>query len=207
MAKFGLGVTLQTDIPNVKSGFIPNVEYYDRVYGKNRWKFSNIYSLSIGQGEVLVTPLQMANLAAIMANRGFFYYPHMVKSIEPNGTKPEIFKQKNDVGIDLEHYPVVIDGMEAVVNVGSARRAFIEDIIVCGKTSTVQNPHGPDHSGFMGFAPKENPKIAIAVYVENTGWGGRASASIASLLIEYHINGSISRQALEDYVMKGEFLY
>lgn len=207
LALFGLGVTLPTDIPNVKSGFIPTVDYYDRVYGKNRWKFSNIYSLSIGQGEVLVTPLQMANLAAIMANRGYFYTPHMVKSIGEKGEKPAEFQKKNYVGVDSMHFPVVVDGMEAVVKVGSARRAYINDIIVCGKTSTVQNPHGPDHSGFMGFAPKDDPKIAIAVYVENTGWGGRASASIASLLIEYYLKGEVSRKALEDYVLKGEFLY
>jgi penicillin-binding protein 2 len=207
LAKFGLGIVLPTDLPNVKSGLIPNADYYDRIYGKNRWKFSNIYSLSIGQGEVLVTPLQMANLGAIIANKGYFYYPHIVKGINTTGNKPEIFRQRNFAGVDTSHYQVVIDGMEAVVSSGSARRAFIPDIVVCGKTSTVQNPQGPDHSGFMGYAPKVNPQIAIAVYVENTGWGGRAAASIASLLIEYQVSGEIKRQWLEDYVLKGEFLY
>lgn len=204
---FGLGVRLPTDLPTVKSGYVPSIGYYDRMYGTNRWKFSNIYSLSIGQGEVLVTPLQMANLGATLANRGYYYVPHIIKSIDENGSKRDIYTKQNWVGIDSTHYPVVIDGMEEVIQFGSGRRAFIKDIAICGKTSTVENSQGADHSGFMGFAPKENPQIAIAVYVENSGWGGRAAASIASLLIEYYIRGEITRPWLEDFVLKGDFLY
>ncbi len=205
--QFGLGVELPIDLPNAKSGYVPDVEYYDRVYGVNRWKFSNIYSLSIGQGEILVTPLQMANLGAIIANKGYYYYPHIVKSINENGDKKPLYRQKQILPIDTAHFNVVIDGMELVVREGSARRAYMPNIDVIGKTSTVQNPHGPDHSGFMGFAPKQNPQIAIAAYVENSGWGGRAAASTASLLIEYYLTGEIKRKWLEDFVLKGEFLY
>ncbi len=204
---FGLGVRLPTDLPTVKSGYVPGVEFYDRVYGTNRWKFSNIYSLSIGQGEVLVTPLQMANLGAILANRGHYYVPHIIKSIDDRGTKREIFTKPKWAGIDSVHYPVIIDGMEEVVRSGSGRRAYLKDIAICGKTSTVENSQGADHSGFMAFAPKEQPQIAIAVYVENSGWGGRAAASIGSLLMEYYIRGEITRPWLEDFVLKGDFLY
>lgn len=207
VTNFGLGVTPKIDLPNPKSGYVPSVEYYDRIYGQNRWKFSNIYSLSIGQGETLVTPLQMANLAAIIANKGFYYSPHIIRSVGDNGLSDSVYSQKNFVGIDSIHFIPVIDGMEKVIAEGSGRRAYMPDITVIGKTSTVENPHGPDHSGFMAFAPKEDPQIAIAVYVENSGWGGRAAASIASLVIEKYISGEVKRKWLEDYVLKGEFLY
>ncbi len=201
LQKFGLGVTLGLDLPGEKPGYIPTLNRYDRVYGTNRWKFSNIYSLSIGQGELLVTPLQMANLGALLANKGYFYQPHIVKSVAGEALPYERY----DVGIDGQHFPVVIDGMEKVIQAGSGIRAFIPDIAICGKTSTVENPPYPDHSGFMGFAPKEAPSIAIAVYVENAGQGGRAAASTASLLIEYYLRGEITRPWLEDYVLNGIF--
>ncbi len=201
LMKFGLGVSLGLDLPGEKTGYIPSLARYDRMYGTNRWRFSNIYSLSIGQGELLVTPLQMANLGALLANRGFFYEPHLVKEIDNR----EINRVRKDVGIDERYFPVVIDGMEKVIQTGSGIRAFLPDIAICGKTSTVENPPYPDHSGFMGFAPKEDPQIAIAVYVENAGQGGRAAASAASLLIEYYIRGEISRPWLEDYVLTGIF--
>jgi len=207
MNTFGIGVQLEIDIPNAKSGFIPSVDFYDRMYGENRWKFSNIYSLSIGQGEVLVTPLQMANLASILANRGYFYQPHIIKEIGEDGLPKEKYRVKNSVGIDTVHFRPVIDGMEEVVRSGSGRRAYITDIAVCGKTSTAENPHGADHSGFMAFAPKDDPQIAIAVYVENAGWGGRAAASTGSLVIEKYLKGEIKRTWLEDFVLKGDFLY
>jgi penicillin-binding protein 2 len=207
VVKFGLGVTLDIDIPNPTSGYVPTVEYYDRVYGQNRWKFSNIYSLSIGQGETLVTPIQMANLAAIIANKGYFYAPHIVKSIGDEGQPDPKYMIKNEVGIDSVHFNAVINGMEEVVRSGSGRRAYLTNIAVCGKTSTVENPHGEDHSGFMGFAPKDDPQIAIAVYVENAGWGGRAAASISSLVIEKYLTGEVKRKWLEDFVLKGDFIY
>ncbi|WP_421874939.1 penicillin-binding protein 2 [Marinoscillum sp.] len=201
--KFGLGHKLGVDIPNENNGFIPDISYYDKVYkGANTWAFSNIYSLSIGQGELLVTPLQMANLGALLANRGHYYTPHIVKSIDGQGL---IEPQRNDVGIDDQYFPPVIDGMEQVVR-ENAFRAYIPDLPICGKTSTVENPHGMDHSGFMAFAPKDDPQIAIAVYVENAGWGARAAASTASLVIEKYIKGEISRPWVEEFVLKGDFL-
>ncbi len=204
--QFGLGAPLGVDLPNEKAGMLPSISYYDRIYGENRWKFSNIYSLSIGQGELLVTPLQMANLAAIMANRGYYYIPHLVKSIGIDGEPLPKFRQKIQVGVDSAYFVPVIDGMSQAVY-GTAQRAVIPGIEVCGKTGTAENPHGPDHSVFMAFAPRENPKIAIAVYVENAGWGGRAAASTASLLIEKYLNGEVNRKSLEEYVLKGDFLY
>ena len=201
--KFGLGSSLSIDMPIVSSGFIPSYSYYDNLYGPNRWKFSNIYSLSIGQGELLVTPLQMANLAAIIANKGFFYTPKIVDKIDaidiPIGDR--IYTP-----IDTNHYNLIIDAMEEVVSLGSGRRAFMDYLTLCGKTSTVQNPHGYDHSGFIGFAPKEKPVIAISAYIENSGQGGRAAASIASLATEYYINKNVKRKWLEEYVLIGDFI-
>jgi penicillin-binding protein 2 len=207
VVKFGLGVKPDIDIPNPSSGYVPTLSYYDRIYGKNRWKFSNIYSLSIGQGETLVTPLQMANLGAILANRGFYFTPHIVKQVGESSKPVEKYLVKNQVGIDSVYFNYVLDGMEEVVRSGSGRRAYMPNIAICGKTSTVENPHGADHSGFMGFAPKDNPRIAIAVYVENASWGGRAAASTASLVIEKYLTGEVKRKWLEDYVLKGEFIY
>lgn len=205
--KFGLGVKPDIDIGGASAGLVPGIKTYDRIYGKNRWKFSNITSLSIGQGELTVTPIQMANLGALLANRGYYYSPHIIKSIGADNEIPEKYLVKNDVGIDPVHFPSVLEGMALVVKEGSGTRAYIPDIKVCGKTSTVQNSFGEDHSGFMGFAPMEEPSIAIAVYVENASWGGRAAASTASLVMEKYIRGHITRQWLEDYVLKGEFVY
>ncbi len=201
--KFGLGVQLGLDLPGEKSGSVPNIDVYDRIYGRNRWKFSNIYSLSIGQGELLVTPIQMANLGALLANRGYYYTPHFIRKI---GADSAVSIERNDLGIAPEHYEPVIQGMERVIQAGSGVRAYIPDIAICGKTSTVQNAN-EDHSGFMAFAPKENPQIAIAVYVENAGQGGRAAAGTASLLIEKHVRGEITRPWLEEFILKGEFIF
>ncbi|MEO9965854.1 MAG: penicillin-binding transpeptidase domain-containing protein [Reichenbachiella sp.] len=202
--RFGLGTPLGIDLPNEKSGFMPGPEYYNRVYGTGRWKFSNLTSLSIGQGEILMNPIQMTNLAAIMANKGFYYRPHIVKSVgESNYLLPQ-FKEKIETGISPEHFPVIIQGMADALR-GTAPRAIVPDIEICGKTGTVENPHGEDHSVFMAFAPKDSPKIAISVFVENAGWGGRAAASTASLLIESYLKGSHSRPWLEAYVLKGDF--
>jgi len=200
---FGLGSNLSFNVSSVNSGYIPNSKYYDTYYGTNRWKFSNVYSLSIGQGELLVTPLQMANFAAIMANRGFYYNPNLI--LEING-KPSVKTPIKRLNISRDHFDYIVDAMEEVVKSGSARRAYMPGLDICGKTSTVQNPHGYDHSGFIGFAPKEEPKIAIAAYIENSGWGGRAAASISSLVAEKYIFNDIKRKWLEDYVIKGEFI-
>ena len=207
VSNFGLGDRLGIDLPSEGSGGIPTLSFYDNVYGKGRWRFSNIYSLSIGQGEMLMTPLQMANVAAIMANRGHYYIPHLVKEIGDTGLPRPEYLVRQETGIDSAFYPPVIEGMAGVVN-GTARLAAIQDIHVVGKTGTAENPHGYDHSVFMAFAPKENPQIAIAVYVENAGWGGLAAAGTASLLIEKYINGDISRrrQWIEDYLMEQRYL-
>ncbi len=201
--RFGLGSPLGVDLPSEKGGQMPTSKLYDRIYGEGRWKYSTIYSLSIGQGEMLITPVQMANMAVIMANKGYYYTPHLVKSIE--GDKiPNRFTTKNETGIDTTYFSFVRDAMSDAIY-GTAPRAFIPGINLCGKTGTAQNPQGEDHSVFMAFAPKENPRIAIAVYVENAGWGGRAAASIASLMIEKYLTGEIKRKSLEDYVMIGDF--
>ena len=199
--QFGFGKILNIDLPNERAGFVPSLEFYDKIYGKERWKFSNIYSLSIGQGELLVTPLQMANLGVILANRGYYFTPHLVKKV---GVERLDFSQKSSIEIDTGHFESILEGMQALVSVPGSR-AYIPGLVFCGKTSTVENPQGLDHSGFMGFAPRNNPKIAIAVYVENAGWGARAALSTASLVIEKYLNGSVKKKWLENYVLKGDF--
>lgn len=208
---FGLDHPLGVDLPHEKSGQIPGVELYDNIYGAGRWKFSTIYSLAIGQGEIGISPIQMANFATVIANRGYYYTPHLIKQI---GEKTELseYRKKHYTKIDSSYFEVVIDGMERVVNGngGTGFRARLDSIIVCGKTGTSQNPHGEDHSVFIAFAPRENPTIAIAVYVENAGQGARAAASIAGLMIEKYLFGEINRkkrQYIEDYVLKGHFIY
>jgi penicillin-binding protein 2 len=204
--KFGLGSPLGVDLFNEKGGSIPSSALYDRVYGPGRWKYSTIYSLSIGQGEMLVTPLQMANLAAIFANKGYYYVPHLVKAIDGDHRRiPEKYRTKMEVGVDAHHFDMVQDAMAEAIY-GTAARAAIKDITIAGKTGTAQNPQGEDHSVFIAFAPKEDPKIAIAVYVENAGWGGRAAASTASLMIEKYIRGEVTRPSLEEYVLAGKFM-
>ncbi|AKP51758.1 penicillin-binding protein 2 [Cyclobacterium amurskyense] len=205
--KFGLSNRLGVDMHGEKGGSIPSSALYDKIYGKGRWKYSTIYSLSIGQGEMLVTPLQMANLAAIFANKGYFYTPHLIKAINDDPSRiPDRFKEKRDSGIDPKHFDLIQDAMVEALS-GTATRAIMKDIVIAGKTGTAQNPAGEDHSVFIAFAPKEDPKIAIAVYVENAGWGGRAAASTASLLIEKYLTGEIKRPELEEYVLKGDFIY
>jgi penicillin-binding protein 2 len=203
--QFGLGTSLGVDLSGEKGGDIPSSKLYDRIYGNGRWKYSTIYSLSIGQGEMTVTPLQMANLAAIFANKGYYYIPHLVKAIDGDPSQiPGKFQIKQPVGIDAHHFDLIQDAMAEALY-GTANRAVIQDLVIAGKTGTAQNPHGEDHSVFIAFAPKDDPKIAIAVYVENAGWGGRAAASTASLMIEHYIKGQITRPALEEYVLAGKF--
>jgi penicillin-binding protein 2 len=205
LVAFGFGNKLGIDLPNELSGFIPARSYYDRYYGKDRWKALTVISLAIGQGEIGATPLQMANMAAVIANRGSFYIPHVVKKIGDNGAPSPLYTQKYITGILPENFEPVIEGMEGAVNGGAgstARGARLDSIIICGKTGTAQNPHGKDHSIFVAFAPKENPQIAIAVYVENAGFGSTFAAPIASLMIEKYLTGSIKRKYLEDYVLK-----
>ena len=202
MHSFGLGVSPGIDIYGVRSGLIPTVSFYDRWYGKNRWAWSTIRSNSIGQGEVKLTPLQMANLAAIFANRGFYYEPHFVKSIGDDGPL-DLYTEKKKTMVDEDYFIPIAEGMRRVVNEagGTARRAKIKDIVVAGKTGTAQNPHGEDHSVFIAFAPFDDPKIAIAVFVENAGFGGTWAAPIASLMIEKYLKGKIEDKRKEQRIL------
>ena len=207
---FGFGQQLGIDIPGEKPGLVPGVDYYDNIYGANNWKYSTIASLSIGQGELLVTPLQMANLASIIANRGYYYRPHLVRGFEKDGIVERLEFEKIYPGKGSDYYPPIIEGMAKAV-ARTAPRAVINDIEIIGKTGTAENglkDETPDHSVFIAFAPRENPQIAIAVYVENSGWGGRAAGMTASLVIEKHLRGYIKKNYWnrEEYVLKGDFL-
>lgn len=204
LVKFGLGYKLGIDIANENRGFVPNSAYYDKAKGKN-WNSLGVVSLSIGQGELLLTPIQMANVAATIANKGWFITPHVVHKISGSHID-SLYTQRCQTDIDTSAFTVVQDGMEAAVwspMGGTARSAQIPGIKVCGKTGTAQNPHGKDHSIFMAFAPRENPQIAISVYVENAGFGATWAAPIAALMIEKFINGSIApeRQWKEDRIL------
>ena len=203
---FGFGKMLNSDLGNELSGLVPTKEYYDGYHKTEKWKSLNVISLSIGQGEMGTTPLQMANMTAAIANRGFFYTPHAIKEIEGNFSLDNRFKEKHFTTIDSVYFEPVIRGMELAVNGdfsggSTAWRARIPNIIVCGKTGTAQNPHGEDHSIFIAFAPKDNPKIAIAVYIENGGFGGTWAAPMARLMIEKYLNDSISQKYYEDYIL------
>jgi penicillin-binding protein 2 len=186
----GFGKKLGVDFPNEKAGLILESSRYDRIYGKNRWKSSTIISIAIGQGEILATPIQTANLAALIANRGYFYTPHIIKAIEGDSIDKR-FREKHQTTVDEKYYDPIIDGMLMAVNQGTGRVGKIDGIDICGKTGTAQNPHGKDHSIFIAFAPKDNPKIAIAVYVENSGFGATWAVPIASLMIEKYLTGTI----------------
>jgi penicillin-binding protein 2 len=206
VTSFNFGKKLGIDLPNEKSGRIPSHGFYDKVYGDNRWAFKTIFSLGIGQGEILIVPLQMANLAAIVANRGYYYIPHIVKKIGGRNSVDSIYTKKNYVKIQSENFTTVANGMFDVVDFGTAYRSRIKGIEYCGKTGTAQNPHGEDHSVFMAFAPRYNPKIAIAVYVENAGFGDKWAAPIASLMIEKYLADTITRPDIEEKMMKKNFI-
>lgn len=189
----GYGYKLGIDLPGEKRGYIPNSKVYDKIYRK-RWASSNIISIAIGQGEVTATPLQIANLAATVANRGYFYTPHVVREIQ-GGELDSLYTTKHDTGIPAQHWEVIAEGMARAVTSGTCGRANFApgEIEVCGKTGTAENPSGRDHSSFMGFAPRYNPQIAIAVYVENGGFGAHFGVPIGSLMMEFYLrNGQLS---------------
>ncbi|MDR3189345.1 MAG: penicillin-binding protein 2 [Prevotellaceae bacterium] len=201
---FGIGRKLGSDIPNELRGILPTTATYDRMHGANRWKSLSIISLAIGQGELGVTPLHMANIAATIANRGFYYTPHLVKSVR--GRKPDSsFYVPRFTTINRRHFEPVVQGMHYAVTQagGTAHIAQIAGVDLCGKTGTAQNPHGEDHSVFICFAPKNNPQIAVAVYVENGGAGAKWAAPTASLIVEKYLKKTISRTWCEDYVVNG----
>jgi len=203
--EFGFGSKLGTDFVNELPGFIPDGSYYDKYHGKNRWKALTVISMAIGQGEIGITPLQMTNMTAAIANRGYYYTPHIVKSVGTAGNIDTRFTTKHLISIDSANFEEIIKGMDAAVNGGAGKTAGVaalKDIIVCGKTGTAQNPHGKEHAVFIAFAPKDDPKIAIMVVVENAGFGATYAAPIASLMIEKYLKGEISNKPLEQRMLE-----
>jgi penicillin-binding protein 2 len=197
VCSFGFGKKLGIDLPGEKGCLIPNSDYYNKMYKGTNWKSPTIISLGIGQGEILATPLQMANEFAIIANRGYYYFPHVAKKFDGSfDTVLNKFRKKQYTMVEQRWFEAIIDGLEGVVTMGTASNARVQGIPICGKTGTAQNPHGKDHSLFGAFAPKVNPKIAICVVVENSGFGNDWAAPIASLMIEKYINDTISVQRL-----------
>ena len=208
---FGFGRKLGSDFPSELGGNIPTSAFYNKVYGAGRWRFQTIISLSIGQGEIGATPLQIANLAATMANRGYYYIPHIVKDSKGVEIDPK-YKERQYTMVDTTHFHTAVEGMYMAVNGGgsaggTAFAARIPGLDVCGKTGTAQNPHGKDNSVFICFAPKDNPKIAVAAYVENAGFGATWALPVASLMLEQYLNAEISpqRKYLEDRLLTTRF--
>lgn len=193
----GFGHKLGSDTDAELAGNIPTAESFDAIYGKGRWTSMTVRSLSIGQGEILVTPLQLANYAALTANRGYYIVPHVVKQVGDKVGNDHKF-QKIVSDISPANFEIAVEGMRQVATLGTARWYQIKDITMCGKTGTAENPHGKDHSLFMAFAPADNPVIAIAVVVENAGFGSTWALPIASLMIEKYINGEVSRTQIEE---------
>ena len=207
---FGFGRKLGSDFPAELAGSIPSSKLYNKVYGRGHWSSTTVISLSIGQGEILATPMHLANLCATLANRGYYYIPHIIKE-SPGVTIEDRFKEKQYTMVSPEQFPKVIGGMWKAVNAdpgagGTARIAHVEGLDICGKTGTAQNPRGADNSVFICFAPKDNPQIAIAAYVENGGFGAAYAAPIASLMVEKYLNGSCSRPALEKRMKEADLM-
>lgn len=206
---FGFADKVGIDLPFENKGIIASNRLYDKIYGKTGWKYRTIYSLSIGQGEVGTTNLQITNLMATIANRGYFYTPHLIKRLEKSGKPLKQYQQKRFTSVDSRHFEPVIEGMAQVVTRGTGIYANLSHlgIDICGKTGTVQNPHGRDHAVFAAFAPRNDPKIAIVVYLENAGFGASSSAPLASLMIERYLTGTISepRKRWEEWVESGGF--
>lgn len=212
LESFGFGHKLGSDFPSELGGTIPTSAYYNKIYGKGGWKFTTVISISIGQGEVGATPLQIANMCAIMANRGHYYIPHIIKDSDSLKIDQK-YKERQYTLVDTTHFYQVIDGMWRAVNSGfgsggTASIAAVPGLDICGKTGTAQNPRGADNSVFICFAPKENPKIAVAAYIENGGFGATWACPIASLLMEKYLNGTIDekRKPLEQRVLDGNLM-
>lgn len=208
LVSMGYGYRLGIDMPHEGRGFLPNAKFYDKFYGQGHWSANTIISVSIGQGEVNATPLQIANLSATIANRGWFITPHVVKEIQDTVMPAELLKKRVPT-VQARWYNEVAEGMRMAVIGGTCRRAAIKDIEVAGKTGTAQNPHGKDHSAFMGFAPYSAPKIAVAVYVENGGWGATFGVPIGSLVMEKYLTGHIApeRKGLETQMLTTTLYY
>lgn len=209
LGRWGIGTRTGVDLPNERNGNVPDPEDYDKIYGKGRWKASNCVTLGIGQDQLILTPLQSANSMAVIANNGFFYTPHVFKYADNSDTIINKFRVKHETGMSDTIFPYIKRGMAGAVNFGTAKVAHIDSIQVCGKTGTAENPHGKSHSWFSCFAPEENPQIAVAIIVENAGWGASYAAPIASLVVEKYINGKIaeSRKPLEERMMKSDLIH
>ena len=202
----GLGRKLGIDIAGELNGNIPTPEFYDKYHGKNRWRSMTIISLGIGQGEIGITPVQLANLAAIIANRGWYYTPHVIRAIGHEDSLNRQYRQRHVVQIEPAWFEPVVEGMVRVVTEGTARGAFLDSVAICGKTGTAQNPHGKNHSLFIAFAPRDNPKIAISVICENAGYGSTWAAPIASLMIEKYLNDTVRRHDIEERMINGNLI-
>ena len=205
---FGLGNFLNNDLYNGRKGRVPTVDFYNKQYGKGRWKAPTVISLSIGQDALVVSPIQMANMCAAIANRGHYYTPHIVREVDGAPLNDSTYNTPKYTSIDKKHFNTVINGMERVFTGkhGTAKTARVKGIEICGKTGTAENSHGEDHSIFIAFAPKENPQIAIAVYIENGGWGSTWAAPIASLMIEKYLTGQISNSKQEAFILNGNLM-
>lgn len=202
LVSLGYGYKLGVDLPSEGRGFIPNAKFYNKWYGEGRWSANTIISVAIGQGEILATPLQIANLCATIANRGWFITPHVVKEIQDT-VIDEQYRTKRYPTIAAHYFDDIAEGMRMAVTGGTCRLANLPDIEVCGKTGTAQNPHGKDHSAFIGFAPYHDPKIAVCVYVENAGFGATFGVPIGSLVMEKYLTGHISpaRKYIEERML------
>lgn len=210
VTSFGLGNFLNNDLATGTSGLVPKATYYNKIYGKRGWKAPTVLSLAIGQDALTVTPIQIANMCAAIANKGFYYTPHIVKEIDHKPITEAQFINKKMTTIDAKYFDIVIDGMQEVVegNHGTGGNAAVEGIVVCGKTGTAENAR-EDHSVFIAFAPRENPKIALAVYVENAGWGSSFASPIAGLMIEKYLKGetSASKKELEKKMIESDLIH
>ncbi len=203
---FGLGTKFNTDLPVEYAGHVPTKAFYNKYYGEYRWKSLTIISMAIGQGELGTTPLQLANMTAALANRGYYYPPHLVKAIDGEHIENR-FTEKHETTIDRKYFDPVIDGMAMVFELGgTGYRSRLDSIVMCGKTGTAQNPHGEDHSIFICFAPKDNPKIALAVFVENAGGGSKYAAPIASLMVEKYLTDTVARPHLEQPILDANLI-
>jgi penicillin-binding protein 2 len=203
---FGFGKKLGIDMPGELNGNIPSPAYYDKYHGVNRWRSMTIISLAIGQGEVGITPLQLANFSATIANRGWFYTPHLIRAIGKKDSLIKEFTTRHQVAVDPHYFDVVVEGMALVVAAGTATGAKLDSVEICGKTGTAQNPHGKNHSIFIAFAPRNNPKIAISVVCENAGFGATWAAPIASLMIEKYLNRTVKRKDVEERMVGGNLI-
>lgn len=203
---FGFGKVFNSDLAYELPGQIASSDYYNKIYGERGWRALTVISLGIGQGEIGTTPVQLANLSAAIANKGYYYTPHLVKSIGTIDNQNEKFKKKNVIEIDTAHFTTMTKAMHKVSEEGTARFSRVENVSMAAKTGTVQNPHGENHSVFIAFAPVEDPQIALAVVIENAGYGSTWAGPTASLMIEKYLKGEVNRKWYEDRILNANFL-